>query len=201
MASSPAIPGLFLCLAALALLLIATLSVPIWDSISFLNVHIPGQDTLKFGVFGYTGSHARLGYQLSPAVLGLSVGQLNTATIRNLTYALILNPIAAGLSGVAVLFGICGAANSRVGTIFMTLASALACLATLIAFIIDMVLFGIARTRIRDAAPSGSTAQYGNANWLVLGALIALLLSVCAGACGSCGRFSSARRNRYGEKV
>ncbi|KDQ07042.1 hypothetical protein BOTBODRAFT_192638 [Botryobasidium botryosum FD-172 SS1] len=198
---SPAIPGLILCVVALALLLIATLSVPIWDSISFLDVHIPGLDTLKFGVFGYTGSHARLGYQLSPAVQGLSLGQLNTTTIRNLTYALVLNPIAAGLSGLAVLFGLCGAADSRVGTILMTLASALACLAALVAFIIDMTLFGVARSRIRDAAPPGTTAQYGNANWLVLGAFIALLLSVCAGACGSCGRFSGARRNRYGEKV
>jgi len=72
------------------------------------------------------------------------------------------------------------------GTIFMTLATTLAALVTLIAWIIDMVLWGIARNRFRDV---GARAQYGNANWLTLGALIALILAFCAGALGSCGRY------------
>lgn len=68
----------------------------------------------------------------------------------------------------------------------MTLATTLAALVTLIAWIIDMVLWGIARNRFRDV---GARAQYGNANWLTLGALIALILAFCAGALGSCGRY------------
>ena len=69
----------------------------------------------------------------------------------------------------------------------MTLLSGLALLATFIVFIIDMILFGIARQRYRNA---GQIAQYGNANWLTLGALVALLLGFCASACGVFGRYS-----------
>jgi len=107
-----------------------------------------------------------------------------------LTFVLVLHPIAAGLAGLAVLFGLCGAAYSRVGTIFMTLTATLALLVTLVVWVIDMVLWGIARSRFRDV---GARAQYGNANWLTLGALVALILAFCAGAIGSCGNY---RRRR-----
>jgi hypothetical protein len=83
---------------------------------------------------------------------------LNTAVIHNLTYVMVLHPIAAGLAGLAVIFGLCGSAYSRVGTIFMTLTAALATLLTLVVFVIDMVLWGIARNRIRD---QGAQANYG----------------------------------------
>jgi hypothetical protein len=73
---------------------------------------------------------------------------------------------------------------------FMTLLAGLALLATFVAWVIDMILFGIARQRYRDA---GDIAQYGNANWLTLGALVALLLGFCASACGVFGRY---KRNR-----
>ena len=73
--------------------------------------------------------------------------------------------------------------------IFMTLLSGLALLATFIVrvFIIDMILFLIARQRHRNA---GNIAQYGKDNWLTLGALVALLLGFCASACGVFGRYS-----------
>lgn len=134
--------------------------------------------------------------------------------MRNLTKTLILHPIgtlhdplipwsnssnfhvsppAAGLAGLAFLFGLCGASYHRVGTILMTLLSGLATLATLLAFIIDMVLFGITRNRIRR---DGTPAQYGNANWLVLGALVALMLGFCASTCGVFGRYRR-RKDAY----
>ena len=130
---------------------------------------------------------------------------MNSAVLHNLTKALILHPIgnytsshlgrtpfltftpilAAGISGFAFFFGICGLAlASRIATIFMTLLSGFALLATFVAFIIDMILFGIARQRYRNA---GEIAQYGNANWLTLGALVALLLGFCFSACGVFG--------------
>ena len=68
----------------------------------------------------------------------------------------------------------------------MTLLSGFALLATFVVFIIDMILFGIARQRYRDA---GEIAQYGNANWLTLGALVALLLGFCTSACGVFGPY------------
>ena len=95
--------------------------------------------------------------------------------------------LAAGLSGFAFFLwylwiGI-DMLTSRITIIFMTLLSGLA----LLAFIIDMILFGIARRRYRNA---GQIAQYGTANWLTLGALVALLLGFCVSACGVFGRHS-----------
>lgn len=63
----------------------------------------------------------------------------------------------------------------------MSLFSGLAFTCTLIIWIIDMALWGIARNVLRD---NGVSAQYGNANWLTLGAFLAL-----GNATGFCGIF------------
>jgi len=107
--------------------------------------------------------------------------------------ALILHPIAAGFSGLAFLFGLCGASYHRVGTVLMSLLSGLAGFITLVVWVLDMVLFGIARNHLRS---QNITAQYGNAIWLTLGALIALVLGFCASACGVFGRYRR-RKDAY----
>ncbi|KAF8524883.1 pali-domain-containing protein [Hysterangium stoloniferum] len=193
--ASPAAPGLFLCFAALVLLVFVSVSTPTWDEVSFLDV-TNGRTTIKFGVLGFTGSSTSVGYTIDPTLLGLPANslKLNNETIRKLTSVLILHPIAAGLSALAVLFGLCGAAYSRAGTIFMTLAATLAALVTLAAFAIDMILWTIVRNRIRDLGASVRvTARYGVANWLTLGAAVALILAFCAGSLGSCGRYRKQR--------
>jgi len=68
----------------------------------------------------------------------------------------------------------------------MTLFAGLATIATVIAFVIDMVLFGLARSRYRDV---DIPAQYGVANWLTLGALVALVISFFCGALGALGHY------------
>lgn len=76
----------------------------------------------------------------------------------------------------------------------MILLAGLALLTTFVVWVIDMILFGIARQRYRDA---GEKAQYGNANWLTLGALVAIMLSFCASVCGAFGHYRrSPNRNR-----
>ena len=102
-------------------------------------------------------------------------------------------PPGAGLSGLAVLFGLCGAGYHRAGTVFMTLVSALALLVTLVAWVIEMVLFGVARDHVRDR---GLSANFGNANWLVLGALVSLILGFIFATCGIFGSYR-ARRTAY----
>jgi hypothetical protein len=182
MPASPALPGLFFCFAATVLLIFATVSSPVWNKISFLNVGPGG--TLRYGVFGYTGSPVSVGYYFSGSTT-------NTTAIHNLTKILILHPIAAGLSGLAVLFGIYGAAYHRTGTVFMTVLASLATVVTLFVFVIDLALFGIVRRRFRN---EGVPAQYGNATWITLGALVALLMASCTSAVGICGRYRG--RNR-----
>ncbi|KAG9031608.1 hypothetical protein FS837_002941 [Tulasnella sp. UAMH 9824] len=183
-------PGLFFCFAALVLLVFATVSAPIWESISFLNTNIGGRE-IHFGVFGYTGSARHLGYPIDQ--LNTRNGLFNSTVIHNLTYVLVLHPIAAGFAFIAVIFGLCGAASHRVGTIIMSVAALLATIITLVVWVIDMVLFGITRNKLRD---QGYPAQYGNANWLVLGAFIALLLGTCTSFFGIFGSYRK-RTNRY----
>lgn len=158
-----------------------------------------------------------IGYVLQYTLYGAFVlnhsiysdGRLNGGLFHNFTNVLILIPIgksqirpdplfilstfflpAAGLSGIAFIFGLCGFAYHRAGTVFMTLVSALALLATLIAWVIEMVLFGVARDHIRDR---GFSAEFGNANWLVLGALVALILAFFTSACGIFGSYRNRR--------
>jgi len=186
--ASPALPGLFFCFAATVLLVLACVSVPVWDKISFLNVGT-GANQMQYGVFGYTGSKVGIGYTFAGVS---SSSNINNSTIHTLTRALILHPIAAGLSGLAFLFGLCGAGYHRTGTVFMTLFSGLATLATLLIFVIDLALFGVVRSRYRD---QGTPAQYGIGNWFVAGALGALLVGFCTSACGVCGRYDRRRKD------
>lgn len=137
---------------------------------------------------------------------------LNTTTVHNLTGTMILHPIAAAFALFAAIFGFCGAGYSRIGTILMSLCAALATLVTLVIWLIDMSFWGVVRNRIRDNAPAGTFAQYGNANCessfllptsctfliecslgLTLGALLALLLGFCTAAFGACGNYSRRR--------
>ncbi|EMD37503.1 hypothetical protein CERSUDRAFT_83243 [Gelatoporia subvermispora B] len=187
MAAGAAFPGLFFTFAAMVLLIFASVSAPTWNAVSFLNTDVSGAST-HFGVFGFTGSQTHVGYNFPS---GVGDSELNDGLFFNLTCVLILIPIAAGLSGLAWLFGICGAAYHRAGTIFMTLLSALAFLVCLVAWVDEMVLFGIARHHVRER---GGSANWGNANWLVLGALVSLFIAFFASLCGSFGPYSNRRR-------
>ena len=156
-------------------------------------------------MFGYTGTQTRLGYRFpvtyvfvyralsecQPNGLNKRTGELSSSTVHNLTFTLILHPIGAALSGLAVIFGICGAEYHRSGTVLMALSSSLAALVTLVAFVLDLALFSIARHEFRKL---GWSSDYGNAIWLTLGALVALTLGFCTSAVGI---FGSYRRRRY----
>jgi len=187
MAAGAAGPGLFFSFAAMVLLIIASVSTPTWNAVSFLNTNVGGTET-HFGVFGFTGSDTHVGWHFPS---GVADSRLNGTLFHNLTFVLVLIPVAAGLSGLAFLFGLCGFAYHRAGTVFMTLVSALALLVTLVAWVIEMVLFGVARDHVRDR---GDSANFGNANWLVLGAFVSLIIAFFASACGIFGSYRSSRR-------
>ncbi|KAI0066256.1 pali-domain-containing protein [Artomyces pyxidatus] len=193
MAAGPAIPGLIFCFAATVLLVFASVSAPTWNAIYLFRAS-KGVDTVHFGVFGYTGTDTHIGYTFPESRFGFYSSRLNSSTIHNLTDTLILIPISAGLAGLAFLFGLCGAGYHRSGTVLMTLMAALAMLTTMVAWILDMVLFGIARSHFRDA---GWSAQYGNATWLVLGAWVALLIGFCTAFCGVFGPYRRRRAGTY----
>ncbi|KAH9948562.1 hypothetical protein B0H21DRAFT_727828 [Amylocystis lapponica] len=189
MAAGAAVPGFFFVFAAMVLLIFASVSVPTWHAISFLDTDIGGVST-RFGVFGYTGSAAHVGWYFPSSVADST---LNDKLFHNLTYVLVLIPVAAGLSGLAVLFGLCGVGYHRSGTVIMTLLSSLAFLVTLVVWVIEMSLFGIARHHVRER---GGYAEFGDANWLVLGALVSLFLGFFASMCGIFGSYRT-RRSAY----
>ncbi|OCF34234.1 hypothetical protein I316_04186 [Kwoniella heveanensis BCC8398] len=195
---SPAFPGLFFCFAAMALLIFASVTPPAWNRVDFLHATTPSGQTV-FGVFGYclkggACSHRSVGYDLT--LDGASNVVLNSKVLHNLTYTMILHPIAGGLAFFALVFGLLGAcAASRVATIFMALTAAFGALVTLVVFVIDMVLWNVLKNRIQDA---GYSAGLGNANWFTIGAFASLALAMCTSACGACGRFATGRMG--GEK-
>jgi len=185
--ASPALPGVFFCFAAMVLLIFVSVSSPTWQSVSFLHVG-SGSSTVRYGVFGFTGHSPSVGYRFQDNP------RLQSSIIRSLTRTLILHPLAAGITGFAFFAGLFGLAFHRVGTIIMALLSGLAFLIIFVAWIIDMILFGIARQRYRN---QGDRAQYGNANWLTLGALVALVFGFCLSAFGALGSYKRRTRSTY----
>lgn len=189
---SAALPGLIFCLLAAVLLTFVSVSAPTWDKISFLNAG-SGSATVRFGVFGYTATHATIGYRFNPSTLNFSDHALHTPVFLNLTRTLILHPIAAGISGLAFFCGLCGVSCHRAGTAVMALLAALATVITLMAFLFDMVLFGIARRQFRE---QGIPSQYGNACWLTLGAFVAILSGFSTAASAIFSRYCNKKRNK-----
>ena len=122
--------------------------------------------------------------------LYLSLSQQVRASIPDIT--LLVSHVCPGLSGLAFLFGLCGAGYHRAGTVFMALFSALAMLTTVVAWVLAMVLFSIAKHEYRK---NDLAADYGNGLWIVLGAMVSLFVGFCTSACGVFGSYR--RRNAY----
>jgi hypothetical protein len=116
----------------------------------------------NFGVFGTSASDStHIGWNFPSDVLGYEPGNLNSGTVHSLTYSLILVPIAAGIAGIATLFGLIGAAYHRVGTVLMSLTAALGTLVALVAWVLAMVLFGgYTKTSLKH---HGWSSHYHNA--------------------------------------
>ena len=113
---------------------------------------------------------------------------MNDSILHHLTQTLVLIPIAAGIAGLSSFFGLFGLANKRFGTIMMAIFAFLAFLVSLVAWVLEMVLFSIWRRRIRESS-GDNAADYGHANWIVLGGVVALFLAFVFASCGCCGRY------------
>lgn len=148
--------------------------------------------TVNLGTFGWclngVGTKPvcqgpQLGYELdSDQVFGNNTSfSLPNSLIKWLTYALIVHPIAAGLAAASFLSGCISHcrefSTSRITTWLTSLATTVA----LIAFVFDIVLFSIAKSRINSASNNdvGLQARLGNAVWLTLAGFILLFVSGC----------------------
>lgn len=85
-------------------------------------------------------------------IICLSSVQANSKVLHNLTYLLIIHPIAGALCLFAALFGLLGVcAASRFATVMMAIMAFCGFFLALFIFVIDMVLWNLVKTRVTDA--------------------------------------------------
>ncbi|SCV74691.1 BQ2448_7720 [Microbotryum intermedium] len=168
--------GLLCILGATALLVIVSVGVPIWDKIDFLHAY---QRQYLLGIWGETingvSSKAKLGYNVY-SLLDQNDNVSNEARRvlnRGLTYALVLNPIAAVFAGLALLAAFF--ANTACG-IFASVLAFWAFLVSLVALAIDLACFVMIRNRL-NRNDANANAHLGKAMWMVVVATAALLLA------------------------
>lgn len=203
----PQTPGTLVVLAAAVLLVLVSISTPILKTFYFLSADVEAtvssvtlKGNIKLGVFGYcivlgsqdACSPVTLGYALDPNSL-LSLPEetnlgISSAVLKNLTYVLILHPIAAGLAVLAVIFGLLSHIHEFSRTCWTSFFASLATTVALIAFVFDIVAFSIAKSKIVEAATNavGTNAQLGLNVWLTLAAWVALASSSCFFCVGRC---------------
>lgn len=126
-------------------------SSPIWDSVGYLKGEIQGQG-ITFGNWGWCTSaactSAKLGYPRN--FISQLTGSQNIASetvLRNLSYTLILTPIAAGITFIALLFAL--------GTHLVL--GILGSLAALLAFIVTIVALGVSLRSLLIVSPKRRT--------------------------------------------
>lgn len=212
--------------AAFVLLLLVSLSTPIIKSIhifsvtsdvttSIFNTDVGVSGYADFGVWGYctsditvsvndasagtgqTCSKTKLGYTFDSTVSeALGVSGYEDTISKGTTAALVLHPIACGLTFLAFLVSLLMVFRARVeGTArFASICSLvwgiLAAILTTAVFLIDIIFVAIVRNKVRDESDNEVDLHFDNAIWMVLGAAVALWLSLIGGCCGvcACGR-------------
>ncbi|KAE8246874.1 hypothetical protein A4X13_0g5594 [Tilletia indica] len=210
------LPGILLLSAAAVLLIIVTFSTPSIKSVYYLEAIVGGGGSdrgrrITFGTLGYClgnrCSALKLGYALTDAnqLFGSDIipAQYTTTLIKGLTYTLILQPIAAILTLVALLFALLSACpGCACGAFCGSFMTGLAATVTLVAFCLDLALFVIAKKRIDSI--DGASATLGNALWIVAaawGCLVVGAILVCCGACcgggGGGGGGSSRKKDKW----
>lgn len=194
----------FLLLVSFILLLVTTISAPTVNSLALLRVKTAGDEHVNFGTFGYcvirSGADACTGADVGynaggflNAFIGANFGSGSRGTIRVLTRAMILHPLACVLAFFAFA---ASAASSVCGAIVAMMLAMSTFLLTIIAMACDFAWARLIRSRVNDNNFQGSTAEYRECIWFVLvSALFTLIASMLllVSCCSS--------RNRNREKT
>ncbi|CAD6589718.1 MAG: hypothetical protein TREMPRED_005484 [Tremellales sp. Tagirdzhanova-0007] len=207
MAFGPIHCGSFLLLAAAVLLIVSSISAPVINKISFLDVK-NGAAESTFGAFGYCAninsgnggcSSSKLGYNIATVAGQTSSLKYVNTDLDTLTKALILHPIVAGIAFLAFLVALC---SDHLGFILASLIAFVAFIASLAALVIDFILFGIIKHEINSK--TSAKASFSTAIWLTLAGTIVLLFAsfiVFFECCSGNRRRSRADRDgRYNQK-
>eukprot|EP00920_Eleutheroschizon_duboscqi_P023255 GHVT01057679.1.p1 GENE.GHVT01057679.1~~GHVT01057679.1.p1 ORF type:complete len:282 (+),score=25.46 GHVT01057679.1:37-846(+) len=154
----------------MALLIVASVSSPVWNNVGYLKGEIAGRG-ITFGNWGYcfggecTGSS--LGYPIDfiTRLTGTSVASENV--LRNLSFTLILTPIAAGLTLIALIFAL---GTHLILGILGSLAALLAFIVTIVALGLYLGFFIVTRNRVNDLGFPNSHLHLSSCIWLVVAA-------------------------------
>jgi len=180
----PAIVASFI---VLILMVIVTLSTPVWNTVYFLKLNLES-GFVTFGVLGSTGSSQQLGWVPSHwGGNGTTDPRVDDERLANITYALILHPVAAILSIITVALSVIGL-GTRKAAVMATLTSTINFLCVFIVFVVDVVLFSILKTRFLDAPEQGRSTSYGPALWITLASVIIAGVAVYSTSITAFGR-------------
>ncbi|KAG9228654.1 SUR7/PalI family-domain-containing protein [Amylocarpus encephaloides] len=204
--------GTFLLFCGTILLLITTISSPVVDRISIMNVSLGNgtsdhDSSVRFGTFGYclldaadgnrycTGKH--IGYNPAEFLEAADSTDFNGAqvnTAKALTRVMVLHPIACVLAFIAFLFaagaGICGALLGA----FTAITAWIICVVVMAT---DFVLFGIIKKHINDDSNDGH-ASFSAGMWTLVAAMVCLFLGTIVVFLTCCS--SRMHRQRHSSK-
>lgn len=110
--------------------------------------------------------------------------EIPSVVVKWITYTLVLHIVALGLAAISAAFGLLAHVREMSMACCSTCVSGFAASVALLAFIFDLVLFFVAKSRIN--AVSGGSAQIGTGIWLTLAAWILLFFSGCFFGIGRC---------------
>jgi SUR7/PalI family len=108
--------------------------------------------------------------------------QIPQVAVKWITYALFSHVVALALAAGSSVFGLLAHVREMSMTCCSTCISGFAAAVALLAFIFDLVLFFVAKSRINAVG----SAEIGNAIWLTLAAWVLLFLSGCFYTLGRC---------------
>jgi len=127
-------------------------------------------------------------------LLGVTMFDIPTAITKYLTYVLILHIIALALALASTIFGLLSFISSLSVLCFPTCFAACASTCSLIALVVDLAMFYIAKARIDRV--DGASASIGIAVWLTLAAWLLCGFAGCAYGIGRCCVGSRDRKAR-----
>ncbi|GAA5908895.1 Isy1p [Sporobolomyces salmoneus] len=190
--------GTFLLFAAFVLLLVSCLTSPLFGpdrdfaiakarvaaSISATSsISVPVTSDIKFGVFGYCYNIAngqdqcsptQLGYTIPPiineiaTITGNGVDQSTQDTIRSVTKAFVVHPIATGIAFLAFLIAAC---SDRIGFLCASLFTLFSFIVTVVCVVLDIVFFYVVRRYVENNYDVNVDINYSAGTWVTVAAL------------------------------
>ena len=109
--------------------------------------------------------------------------QIPEVLVKWITYALVLHIVALILAGISAVFGLLAHVREMSMAYCSTCVSGFSAAVAMVAFIFDVVLFFLTRTRVND---SGGHAEIGIALWLTLASWVLLFFAGCFYGLGRC---------------